>query len=105
MKYILVLLFTLLTLPTSVMADENVSGYYRSNGTYVQPYTRSSPDSTVTNNYSYQGNTNPYTGAVGTNRYEHDATSPYFTGPDSNGHVGHSGSGQSGGYGEEESPE
>ena len=71
---------------------EHVNGYYRSNGTYVQPYERSAPDGTVTNNYSYEGNVNPYTGAVGTNQYQHDATSPYFNGtPDSNGNIGHSG--------------
>lgn len=67
-----------------------VNGYYRNNGTYVQPYTRSAPDSSVTNNYSYQGNTNPYTGSTGTNRYTHDQTSPYFTGPSPSGNVGHS---------------
>ena len=37
----------------------NVRGYYRSNGTYVQPYVRTSPNSTVTDNYSYPGNYNP----------------------------------------------
>jgi len=40
-------------------------------------YTPTSLDGTVTNNYSYEGNTNPYTGAIGSNRYEHDTTSPY----------------------------
>lgn len=50
-------------------AQEYVSGYYRSNGTYVQPYMRSSPDNSVYNNYSYKGNLNPYTGQVGSNSY------------------------------------
>src|SRR6185295_19275236 len=50
---------------SSVNASVYVHGYYRSNGTYVQPYYRSSLDSTITNNYSYCGNINPYTGAVG----------------------------------------
>ena len=77
-------------------ADQHVNGYYRNNGTYVQPYTRSSPDNTVTNNYSYQGNTNPYTGQRGTNSYSHDLTSPYYQGPDSRGHVGHSNNGYNG---------
>jgi hypothetical protein len=45
----------------------------------------------VTDNFSYKGNVNPYTGAVGTNRYIHDKTSPYYQGPDSHGRVGHSG--------------
>ena len=43
-----------------------VNGYTRSNGTYVQPYHRSSPDSTKLNNFSTQGNTNPYTNQPGT---------------------------------------
>ncbi|MFY9287912.1 MAG: hypothetical protein WAO98_05365 [Alphaproteobacteria bacterium] len=86
---IAVLMISLLT--TAAFAD-HVNGYTRSNGTYVQPYERSHSDNTVTNNYSYQGNTNPYTGSTGTNRYEHDQTSPYFTGPDSNGRIGHSNS-------------
>ena len=85
----LVIAIACILFSTSAFAD-HVNGYYRSNGTYVAPYERSHADGTVTNNYSYQGNTNPYTGASGTNHYEHDATSPYYTGPDSHGNVGHS---------------
>lgn len=47
-------------------ADVYVDGYYRSNGTYVSPHYRSSPNSTVYDNYSTQGNVNPYTGSYGT---------------------------------------
>lgn len=47
-------------------ADVHVNGYYRTNGTYVQSYYRTSPDSTVNNNYSTVGNINPYTGREGT---------------------------------------
>jgi hypothetical protein len=39
-----------------------VKGHYRSNGTYVAPHYRSSPDGVKSNNWSYPGNTNPYTG-------------------------------------------
>ena len=46
-----------------------VSGYTKSNGTYVPGYYRSCPNSTVTDNYSYQGNINPYTGKRGYNSY------------------------------------
>lgn len=46
-------------------ADEYVNGYTRSDGTYVQGHFRSSADGVRDNNYSYQGNTNPYTGKVG----------------------------------------
>lgn len=63
----LTLIFGLTLLSTATMADEWVSGYVRKDGTYVQPHYRSSPDNNVYNNYSYKGNTNPYTGQVGTN--------------------------------------
>lgn len=42
-------------------AQVKVNGYYRSNGTYVQPHYRSSPDGNPYNNYSFPGNINPYT--------------------------------------------
>lgn len=44
----------------------HVKGYYRKNGTYVKPHMRSSPDGNPYNNYSYPGNTNPYTGKTAT---------------------------------------
>ena len=78
---------------TTAFADQYVNGYTRQNGTYVQGYTRSSPDSTVTNNYSYQGNSNPYTGQTGTSQYPNDVTSPYYQGPNAQGESGHSGYG------------
>ena len=43
-----------------------VRGYTKSNGTYVEPHYRSAPDGDPTNNYSYPGNTNPYTGETAT---------------------------------------
>ena len=43
-----------------------VQGYTRQNGTYVQGYNRSSANGTACDNYSYQGNVNPYTGREGT---------------------------------------
>ena len=49
----------------TVEAQTKVRGYYKSNGTYVQPYVRSSSDSSVYNNYSTKGNYNPYTGKKG----------------------------------------
>ena len=49
----------------STSADVWVRGHYRSSGTYVQPHYRSSPDSSIYNNWSYRGNTNPYTGKKG----------------------------------------
>ena len=49
-----------------VSADTYVNGYYKKNGTYVQPHYRSSPDSSYNNNWSVKPNTNPYTGKRGT---------------------------------------
>jgi len=43
-----------------------VQGYYRSNGTYVQPHYRSNPDGYFYNNWSTYPNINPYTGRMGT---------------------------------------
>lgn len=73
-----------------VSASVYVNGYYRSNGTYVQPHYRSSPDSSPYNNYSYPGNTNPYTGVTATgnpdtylsNYYNNSSGSSYtYTSP------------------------
>lgn len=46
-----------------------VSGYTKSNGTYVQGHYRTAPDATITNNWSTVGNVNPYTGIPGTVSY------------------------------------
>jgi hypothetical protein len=49
-----------------VFSDTYVNSYTRSDGTFVQGHMRSSPDGNPYNNYSTQGNVNPYTGQVGT---------------------------------------
>lgn len=43
-----------------------VDPYVNSNGTYVQGHYRSAPDGNRYNNWSTQGNVNPYTGKSGT---------------------------------------
>ena len=48
------------------LAQTHVKGYYRTDGTYVQPHWRSSPNNTTYDNWSTRGNVNPYTGQVGT---------------------------------------
>lgn len=47
-------------------AQNYVRGYTRANGTYVAPHYQSAPNSTKLDNYSSQGNYNPYTGRAGT---------------------------------------
>ncbi|MFZ5474179.1 MAG: hypothetical protein ACOZBV_09615 [Pseudomonadota bacterium] len=46
-------------------ADQYVRGHVRRDGTYVPPHYRTQPDSSRLNNYSTQGNVNPYTGQRG----------------------------------------
>ncbi|MEW6614807.1 MAG: hypothetical protein AB1401_05015 [Thermodesulfobacteriota bacterium] len=46
--------------------DVHVKGYYRKDGTYVQPHYRTAPNKSVWDNYSTKGNINPYTGKEGT---------------------------------------
>lgn len=58
------LLFMVFLLPLSNANAVSVSGYYRSNGTYVQGYERTAPDSSPYNNYGYPGNYNPNTGTI-----------------------------------------
>ena len=52
----------LVTFSMSAAAQTHVRSYTRQDGTYVQGHWRSSPDHSPYNNYSYPGNTNPYTG-------------------------------------------
>lgn len=60
------LLMSLTLLSSLAYADTYVNGYYRSNGTYVQPHHRSDSNNTASDNWSTKGNYNPYTGKAGT---------------------------------------
>lgn len=61
--------FILLFASINMFADEYVNGYYKSNGTYVDSYMKSSPNNTKSDNFSTYGNVNPYTGQAGTKTY------------------------------------
>jgi hypothetical protein len=68
MKQIFTILFFFAFLFSFAQTNPNhvyVSGYYRSNGTYVQSHYRTAPNSTNRDNFSTRGNTNPYTGQAG----------------------------------------
>lgn len=65
---------------SSAMADTYVQGHVRSDGTYVQGHYRSDANSSRYDNYSSQGNINPYTGERGSQRNEYSATPQYNTG-------------------------
>lgn len=64
MKRIIALALSLASLSASAQVD--VNGYYRNDGTYVQPHHRTAPNNTISDNYSTKGNINPYTGQPGT---------------------------------------
>ena len=75
-------LATLLTgLAASAMAQSYhyENGYTRQNGTYVEPHYQTNPDSSRQNNWSTQGNVNPFTGQEGTRSPygQNGASNPY----------------------------
>jgi hypothetical protein len=55
----------------SSSSSHSVSGYTRSNGTYVAPHHSTNPNGTQLDNYGTRGNVNSYTGAVGTHGADH----------------------------------
>lgn len=53
-----------------------VNGYHRKDGTYVSHHYRSAPDGNFYNNWSTEGNINPYTGELGTKLSPSGTSSP-----------------------------
>lgn len=74
------LILLLVLTGTAFARDTYVQGYVRKDGTYVQPHYRTAPDRNPYNNYSTQGNTNPYTGQSGT-RNPYDVQRQYAPAP------------------------
>lgn len=58
----LVVLISFLTI--SLAEAGTVSGYYRRDGTHVQPHYRTNPDGNPYNNYNFPENYNPNTGRI-----------------------------------------
>lgn len=82
MKNIILLLIYLI-LPILLFGQVNsnhvyVNGYYRSNGTYVQGHYKTAPNSTNRDNFSTQGNTNPYTGQSGWITPDNNTSTYYY---------------------------
>lgn len=77
------LLFVFLFAAANTFSQVYVSGYTKSNGTYVKPYYRTSPNHTRNDNYSTKGNINPYTGEYGTKPRDYGSTyiTPSYTNP------------------------
>lgn len=72
-------LFIFLSLVGSLAsADVSVRGYYKSNGTYVQPHQRTNPDSNPYNNYNSPGQYNPNKGTYNSgSSYGTQGVQPY----------------------------
>lgn len=80
---ILVVAFIFVFLPLFVLktnAYVSVKGYYRKNGTYVQPYVRSNPNGLKYDNYSYKSGDDLYNKTYGTKGSTWD-TPTYITDP------------------------
>ncbi len=81
-KFLLVLILIVFSFATVAItsspayADVWVNGYTKKDGTRVEGYYRSDPDGIVNNNWSVEGNTNPYTGVEGTKKRQ-DTSSTY----------------------------
>lgn len=75
-------------------ADDYVNPYIRNDGTYVQGHMRSNPDGQSWNNYSHQGNVNPYTGQRG---YQNDTYSNGINSNSINNSYGYGAYGRQGG--------
>ena len=75
----------MLTVEAALAGDQSVRGYYRQDGTYVAPYHRTTPNNNLSDNYSSQGNSNPWTGQRGSERNElsnppaYNRSSPFYT--------------------------
>jgi hypothetical protein len=67
------LIFSLLFPISALSKDVYVNSYTRSDGTHVKGHYRSAPDNTINNNFSTQGNVNPYTGKRGWVPRENDS--------------------------------
>lgn len=56
-----------LSVTNAANAQVYTDGYFRGDGTYVQPHVQSSPDHSYNNNYGTRPNINPYSGSYGGN--------------------------------------
>ncbi len=79
-----IVLLTALTLCAGLAsAQVYVKPHVTRDGAYVEGYQRTAPNSTKTDNYSSQGNTNPYTGQQG----HVDPYAPANTSPQANPYI------------------
>jgi hypothetical protein len=66
MKILIAMLALCASTTAMAQSEHHVNGYTRADGTYVAPHEQTNPNSTRNDNWSTQGNVNPYTGVEGT---------------------------------------
>lgn len=76
MKNLLCIFLSVLSF-LSFAADVYVEGYTRKDGTYVKGHYRSAPNNKTSDNFSSYGNVNPYTGKLGTKRFNERSQHSY----------------------------
>jgi hypothetical protein len=81
MKLMLIAALSLAVSAPAFAKSTYVRSYTKKDGSYVQGHYRSSANNTSSDNWSTEGNSNPYTGAAGTKRNT-DSNSGYFYGND-----------------------
>lgn len=69
-----------LAFSSHTFADTWVDGYHKRDGTYVPGHFRSSPNQTNWDNYSTQGNRNPFTGESGSRAPDYSSGSMNYGG-------------------------
>jgi len=75
---------SLLSIASTLCAQEWVNGYTRQNGTTVDGHYRSTPNGNPNDNWTTKGNYNPYTGEAGTRnpQYGGSGSTPVYGGFD-----------------------
>jgi len=66
MRKVLIALAALSLVSAAGAKDAYVKPYFKADGTFVEGHYKTAPNSTKLDNYSTQGNYNPYTGKAGT---------------------------------------
>ena len=65
-SFIVSVVFLFVSVLSYAQSQTRVNGYYKKDGTYVQSHIRQTPNKTNHDNWSTQGQSNPYNGTQGT---------------------------------------
>jgi hypothetical protein len=82
MKHLLLLILACISFSVYGQVNPNyhkVDGYYRDNGTRVEPHYRTDPNKTINDNYTTKPNVNPHNGKKGT--ISQQPASPNYSSP------------------------